>query len=182
MPSGPPICALRASPRRTSDSGCSGWPTPTTGHAESLENWQRRKVKEYEKYPGKGMGSGSLAIVAQLAGWATPASRDWRDGRASQETMDRNSRPLNEQVVMLAGWATPTAHEKVRSELFRVGRELNAKEALMPGPNSISSPAGTASRGVLNPAHSRWLQGYPATWDDCAVTETRSSRKSRRSS
>jgi len=30
MPSGPPICALRASARRTSDSGCSGWATPTT--------------------------------------------------------------------------------------------------------------------------------------------------------
>jgi hypothetical protein len=30
MLSGPPICALRASVRRTSDSGYTGWPTPTT--------------------------------------------------------------------------------------------------------------------------------------------------------
>ncbi len=30
MPSGPPICVLRASPRRTSDSGFIGWVTPTT--------------------------------------------------------------------------------------------------------------------------------------------------------
>lgn len=30
MPSGPPICVLRASPRRTSDSGFTGWVTPTT--------------------------------------------------------------------------------------------------------------------------------------------------------
>ena len=29
MPSGPPICALRASARRTSGNGCIGWPTPT---------------------------------------------------------------------------------------------------------------------------------------------------------
>lgn len=29
MQSGPQICALRASVRRTSGSGCSGWPTPT---------------------------------------------------------------------------------------------------------------------------------------------------------
>ena len=30
MKSGPPICALRASARRTSDSGFTGWPTPNT--------------------------------------------------------------------------------------------------------------------------------------------------------
>lgn len=30
MPSGPPICALRASGRRTVAKGCSGWPTPDT--------------------------------------------------------------------------------------------------------------------------------------------------------
>src|SRR5690606_30918302 len=29
MQSGPPICALRASARRTSDNDCTGWPTPT---------------------------------------------------------------------------------------------------------------------------------------------------------
>src|SRR5690606_9334955 len=28
MPSGPPICALRASTRRISDKGYTGWPTP----------------------------------------------------------------------------------------------------------------------------------------------------------
>jgi hypothetical protein len=28
MPSGPPICALRASARRTSGNDCGGWPTP----------------------------------------------------------------------------------------------------------------------------------------------------------
>lgn len=30
--------------------------------------------------------------------WATPTSRDWRSGKASQKTMGRNSRPLSEQV------------------------------------------------------------------------------------
>lgn len=46
-----------------------GWPTPTAGEqAESLESWDRRKSTEYEKYPGKGIGSPSTAVLAQMVG------------------------------------------------------------------------------------------------------------------
>jgi hypothetical protein len=30
--------------------------------------------------------------------FATPTARDWRSGKASQATMDKNSRPLIEQI------------------------------------------------------------------------------------
>jgi hypothetical protein len=45
--------------------------------------------------------------------WATPTARDWRSGKASQATHDKNSRPLSEQaggslnptwVEWLMGW------------------------------------------------------------------------------
>ena len=29
---------------------------------------------------------------------ATPTARDWKSGKASQKTMDRNARPLSEQI------------------------------------------------------------------------------------
>jgi hypothetical protein len=61
MESGPPICALRASVRRISDSGCSGWPTP---HARG-DDWSPN-AKETSS------GGHMLGAKARLAGWPTP--------------------------------------------------------------------------------------------------------------
>ena len=36
--------------------------------------------------------------------WPTPSARDWKSGKASKATMERNARPLNEVVL----WATPS--------------------------------------------------------------------------
>jgi hypothetical protein len=46
-------------------------------------------------------------VVGLTAGWATPAARDWRDGKASEKTMERNSSPLNEQAMQFACYPTP---------------------------------------------------------------------------
>ena len=189
------IFRLRASGRRTSDSGCGGWPTPMAtdeehGHAGTwstthvnihnivlgkgkqpggeivpaaeavpigLAGWPTPVANDDNKTPeahlrmkqrmGERDGTGasrtaitSLQVMAQLAGWPTASARDWRDGRSNQH--GKNARPLNE----VADLARQTAS----------------------GPPPSGSPAGTAKRGQLNPALSRWLMGLPMIWDLCA--------------
>lgn len=66
------------------------WPTPTV-----CGNYNRK---------GASATSGDGLATAVLK-CATPTARDWRSGKASQATHDRNSRPLSEQI---GGLLNPT--------------------------------------------------------------------------
>lgn len=171
MPSGRVICRLRASGRPTSGKECSGWPTPNTPsggpNSKSTPTHQ---------------GGMDLEGAAKLAGWPTAAARDWKSGASNQH--GKNARPLNE-VAKLAGWTTPQVHD---THPRGAGNRNNPKggNACLAwdarGAITTSSPAGTENRGALNPAHSRWLMGYPVEWDSCGATAMQSCRKSRRGS
>ena len=47
------------------------------------------------KGASKSSGDGLASAVKMVA---TPTARDWRSGKASQATHDKNSRPLSEQI------------------------------------------------------------------------------------
>lgn len=126
-------------------------------------------------------------------GWPTAAARDWKG--ATLERWGANARPLNE-VAVLAGWPTCTvqdAHRGVKGSRPRdMGRPLGQIVALTrmdqparyaaSGALLTGSSAGMESGGQLNPAHSRWLMGLSAVWDDCAPTAMPSSRRKPRNS
>ncbi|TCP91850.1 hypothetical protein C8J42_103542 [Sphingomonas sp. PP-CE-1A-559] len=97
-PSQLPICALRASVRRTSANDPSGWPTPrtVTGGAESAERKQ--------ELGRTSSGGGDIQAAALLAGWPTPVVRDHRNSAGDGS----NPRDLP-RLVPLAGWPTPRA-------------------------------------------------------------------------
>jgi len=184
MLSGPPICALRASGRRTSDRGCSGWPTPrtVTGGAESAE---RKQVLGRTK-----SGGGDLQATVLIAGWVNPSTRDWKDspGMATEGTNpDGTKRTGCDQLprqAAIAGWKTQNACDGEGGVMeFRDGKAGHYKlrdHAAWAGRNTSSSPAPTEKRGVLNPGLCRWLMGYPVEWCQAAILAGRMLRTQRK--
>ena len=90
-PSGLQICALRASGRRTSDSGFGSWPTPKA--ADGRGSGGARPTKIYEELPN----------AAMLAGWPAPMAGTPAQNGNSAAGNNNSSR----KTVDLAGWATP---------------------------------------------------------------------------
>ena len=79
-----------------------GWPTTRATDGENNSRTTEGSAREMAR---KG-GPQDLMQAVSLTAWGTPAARDWKSGAASQETLDKNARPLNE-LVLLAGWMTP---------------------------------------------------------------------------
>jgi hypothetical protein len=207
-PVGHSISALRASARRTSGSGSTGWPTPTKDEAGGTpEQFLARKAKLGGSC---GVSLTALNLVAQLAPWPSPQTRDHKGAMNPGNELTHNARPLNE-VARLASWATPacTTGQGGQAKRMQTGRSNLIDQVMLVAPwatpnatdcesaggpqqtsltNQVTgryatgSTAETASAGQLNPAHSRWLMGLPPEWDDCAPTATRSSRRSPRPS
>ncbi|HSG19639.1 MAG TPA: hypothetical protein VLA31_02625 [Burkholderiaceae bacterium] len=59
------------------------WPTPIASDSRGSSG---------KPAPGKQMQ------LVDAVRYATPTARDWKSGKASKETMERNSRPLSEQI------------------------------------------------------------------------------------
>lgn len=84
MQSGPPICALRASVRRTfvsastsAQSELAGWCTPTASSPGGTPEQQlERKRRTLSRGLSVGVAVTNLSIQAQLVGWPTPTRQD----------------------------------------------------------------------------------------------------------
>lgn len=122
-----------------------------------FSGWPTARANDAEKRGNIADDPRNGLVGAVLHGWATPRARDGKGNgvsiaRAAQGVAD--SLDLQCKTVSRNGTA-PQSPLSARTD----GRAL-----------------------PLNPRFSLWLQGYPAAWDACAPTATRSSRKLPRSS
>lgn len=153
------------------------WPTPSvTSGAQTSENptpgqtggttlggaardWQTPRVSSASRRGGS--RSHETLLPDQARQWATPSARDWRSGEASDDTMQRNARPLNEQA---SHWPTPS------SEPFE-GQELGVWEARMERLKALHHNGNGAGR-TLDIAQQQWSRTHQARQTETAGEPT----------
>jgi len=158
--------------QRTSGSGCSSslWATP-----RAAERQQQNSRDDY------------VALSKQVTNlWATPAARDYRDGAASQETMSKNARPLNEQAFhhFLPAPTTPTPGDTSSSDGPNSHRLWKTPHgfANQDSTGKVSGGGGEFQKQVrkatgkrkLNPLFVEWLMGLPIGWTGLEPVEMQS--------
>jgi hypothetical protein len=179
MESGPPICALRASARRTSGNDCgglqTGWPTPkaqrpeqattyaggnpTLGMAARYAGWPTTTTTRdaassgsanYSTASGRHSGT-TLTDAARFAGWPTARANDGTGGKVPP---GRQGGMALKTAALMAGWATPAARDfKSESATPAFNDKRNAE--VRGKPLSYQATLGETSSGSPAPTAKR---------------------------
>jgi hypothetical protein len=165
-PLGPPICALRASARRTSASGCTGWPTPDAAAMNASCDIEKHlsRLKSLKEKHNNGNGAGmTLGATSQLSGWPTPNIPN--RGAEQREAKDaRGAGGIDLQsTAQLAGWATPNVPNGGRSSNTSNYRADGSKQQVDLGAQATLAGWPTAKAEDAESAGTRHSRGTADT-------------------
>lgn len=209
-PSGLAYWAHTASGRRTSDSGSTGWQTPSVadgmgghltrggarsnelllpGEAKSVMGWPTPMAQnpaagncDFTRAVEAAMGLRETKNSPLLVGWNTPRATDGSHGGPNQtgETLTQDAHRL----LMASPWATPSATDHKGSTKPGQRRGQLSEQTEASGAILASSPVETGKPVAyrLNPFFSLWLMGFPVAWGCSGVLAMQSCRKSPRRS
>ena len=178
---------------RTSDSDCTSVPTPQ--RADMTGGGQAKRALRSHRENGVAQ-SANLNDFAMLATVATPRSEDSQCAGANRGAPDTLHSQANLATMRhLASRSTPSARDwkdtsgmsesgvdpdgSTRSRLDQLPRQAQLAAT---GVIATGGTDETVNIGQLDPAYSRWLQGLPPVFCDCAVTAMQSLRPSRKPS
>jgi hypothetical protein len=177
------LLVLQTSVRRIEEDGSglsADWPTPDASASER----RAKSATTYAQGKSGQQGHGHAVTINDVAQhWPTPTLRDWGDGRASPETMQRNARPLNE--IAVTTWPTPNASpHSIYAETDETyeARQKNGG-AVSLARSAVSHPAppatGPASRPNSGPPlrELNWrfvcaLMSFPQNWFEGVETQS----------
>ena len=155
-----------------------GSPATETYNAAGNNDYSRKMVElasvrhlEYDagetaRHGGESEADDELAALTEplrhevMLSVASPSARDWKDTSGMSETgVDPDG--------------------SIRTRLDQLPRQAQLADS---GLTATGGTPAIRNTGQLDPAYSRWLQGLPSVFCDCAVTGIRLLRPSRRSS
>lgn len=172
------------------------WPSPTGYDADTRQPGKVKLDHAAEAWDtDEPLGP---EVLSMSETWKTPNARDWKSGRVSITTLDKNSRPLNEQVeAMFPTPSASTAGYSKGGSAGRVGKirpslntlaakgdlpqsEVPTSRSSRPVPNkktsgpksSKSGPTSRRSLKLLSPNFVEWLMGIPIGWSGLSAIGT----------